>query len=141
MSTVAQVTSQSSNDPNIMVFHTRFEMSEGPEAGTRGHACELGEFGQLFLEIRGVSQVHVTPYVLLITKAQLFEWDEITPSVTAILEQFVRSQKPLDIIYTIVELEKIRLEQIRSLHRIKELGPSGAGVLKKVLGPGDPLPN
>ena len=93
MPTVAEVTVQPTDDPNIKAYHTRFEMSSGPESGTRGNEESLSDFGRLILEIRGVSQVRVTPYVLLVTKAMLFSWGEILPKVEDILRGFVQSQK------------------------------------------------
>jgi hypothetical protein len=73
--TVAEISVQPTQDPNVKAYHTRYE---------------LGEFGLLMLEIRGVTQVHVMPYLLLITKGQMFEWDEISPKVEDILKGFGR---------------------------------------------------
>jgi hypothetical protein len=47
------------------------------------------------LGIRGVTQVHILPYALLVTKAPLFLWDEVDDKVTDILKGFARSQRLL----------------------------------------------
>jgi hypothetical protein len=106
--TVAEISVQSTQDPNVKAYHTRYEMSSGHEAGVRGSSDELGEFGLLMLEIRGVTQVHVMPYLLLITKGQMFEWDEISPKVEDILKGFAKSQRLLldDAAGQVVGIEK-----------------------------------
>ena len=93
MSSVVDVSVQPTTDPNMRAYHARFEMSGGPEVGTRGNSEELGEFGRLVLEIRGVAQVHVCSYVMLVTKAPLFEWSEIGPEVERLLRMFAASQR------------------------------------------------
>ena len=95
MPTLVGVAVQNTNDPNVRAYHTRFEMSPTPECGARGSAQELGEFGALFLEIVGVAQVQVSPYILLVTKAPLYAWDEIDPGVVAILKMAEISQRQL----------------------------------------------
>lgn len=93
MATVAEITVQPTNDPNVKAYHSRFEMCEAPQAAAKGDAEGLDEFAKLFFGVRGVSRVTMSPYVLLITKAQLFEWEEISPGVEGILKDFVRSQR------------------------------------------------
>jgi hypothetical protein len=93
--TVADITAQLTDDPNRMVFHTRFEMSTGYEEGARGNSSSLSEFGKLFLEIRGVAHVQVIPYTLVVSKAQLYDWTELTPQVEDILRHFVLSQRQM----------------------------------------------
>lgn len=96
MTSVAEITVQQTNDPNVLVYHTRFELASAPEMGLRGCEEEVGAFGKLILEIRGVVQVHVGPYMLLVTKAPLFEWPEIDPSVQDILKSFAKSQRLME---------------------------------------------
>ena len=98
MSSVASITVQATTDPNMKVYHTRFEMSSGPEAGSRGDDEQVGGFGQLVLAIQGVSQVRVCPYILMVTKAPLFTWDEVEPNVVKLLKEFGRSQLELETI-------------------------------------------
>lgn len=100
MSSVAEISVQPTTDPNVKVYHTRFEMSSGPECGSRGNSEELGAFGNLVLAIPGIAQVHVCPYALMITKAPLFEWSEIDPLVEDLLKEFVISQRQIVDAYT-----------------------------------------
>ena len=93
---VAEISVQPTNDPNTKAYHTRFELSSGPEVGAKGYSDNVGAFGNLILEIRGVAQVHVGPYVLLVTKAPLFEWSEIDPSIQEILKTFALSQRQIE---------------------------------------------
>lgn len=95
MSSVVEIAVQSTSDPNSRAYHTRFELSSKPETGMRGCSEELGAFGNLVLEVRGVVQVCVGPYVLLVTKAPLFEWDEVDASIQEILKTFVISQRQI----------------------------------------------
>jgi hypothetical protein len=95
MSMVAEITAQPTNDPNIKVWHSRYQMTSGPEAGSRGSDEFLGEFGRLLLDIEGVAEVQVIPYTALVKKAVLFEWDEVGPRVELVLGEFVRSQRQL----------------------------------------------
>jgi hypothetical protein len=94
--TKADLTWQPTNDPNTNAYHTRYILSGTPESGSRGAVDDLGEFGRLILDIPGVVQVHVQAYVLLVTKAPLFDWDEVDSEVTKILVLFAASQKQLD---------------------------------------------
>ena len=96
MAAMAEISVQPTNDPNVKAYHTRFSLSDGPEVGTRGCSDDVGAFGNLILEIRGIAQVHVGPYVLLVTKAPLFEWAEIDPSIQEILKTFAISQKQIE---------------------------------------------
>lgn len=79
---------QQTQDPNIMVYHTRFEMVDKTEEGWRGDTEGLGEFGKLFLEIRGVQHVRVTPYMIFIMKGVAFQWNEVQSKVLDILTTF-----------------------------------------------------
>lgn len=91
----ADISVQATEDPAVRAYHTRFEMTSAPEFGSRGCDDQLGEFGRLMLGIRGVTQVHILPYAMLITKAPLFLWDEVDDKVTDILKGFARSQRLL----------------------------------------------
>lgn len=83
---------QPTENPNIKAYHTRFEMCESLESGDRFNQDSLGEIGRMILKIRGVVQVHVTPYALQAQKAQLFNWDEISPQIEDLLTNFTKSQ-------------------------------------------------
>ena len=96
MASMAEITVQLTNDPNAWVYHTRFELASGFESGARGCSEEMGAFGKLILEIRGVVQVHLGPYMLLVTKAPLFTWPEIDPSIKEILKTFAISQRQIE---------------------------------------------
>lgn len=93
---LAQVTVQGTENPNVRAYHTRFEMSSSPECGIRGGNNDLGAFGEIVLAIRGVVTVQVMPYVLLVTKALLFDWPEIDVEVQKILIEFAKSQNQLE---------------------------------------------
>lgn len=109
---IAEIATQPTSDPNVKIFHTRFEMSAGPEEGTRGNDAELGAFGQMIMsQVRGISQLHVTPYILMVTKALLYEWEEILPHVEDLLKEFARSQKTLDDFD--VDAERVRIQESR----------------------------
>ena len=90
------ICAQGTGDPDMKAYHTRYEMSEKEEKGARGYEDGLGEFGRLFLCIRGIAAVSVYPYVILVTKAPLFTWEEVTPAVESILKDFIKSQKMLE---------------------------------------------
>lgn len=96
MQVLADLSVQPTSDPNVKAYNTRFEMVSVPETGHRGCASELSDFSQILLEIRGITQVYVGAYVLLVTKAPLFQWCEIDGSVTDLLKHFVVSQKQLE---------------------------------------------
>jgi len=96
MASTTQISVQPTNDPNMKAYNTRFEMASAPESGSRGNSDELGEFGRLILNIRGVAQVHVCAYVMLVTKAPLFEWNEIDPDIEKLLRMFAISQRQLE---------------------------------------------
>ena len=87
------ITVQPTDNPNQRVYNLRYEMASAPEMGYRGNAPQLGPFGQLILEIDGVVQVAIGPYVLLVTKAPLFTWDEVHPQIEHLLAELVRSQR------------------------------------------------
>lgn len=95
MPTAVDITTQHTQDPNTKVYHTRYELTDKSESGMRGDDAELSEMGRLFLGIRGVVQVQMSTYVLLITKAPLFDWGEVEPAVGIILNLFVTSQRQL----------------------------------------------
>ena len=114
MPQVDEIVVNPTQDPNIVVYNTRFEMSSGPEVGCRGSAGELGAFGNLMLEISGVVQVHVHSYMLLITKAPLFSWDEIRPRVEIILKEFATSQRQLKDVYDGKTVAMGRIERRRT---------------------------
>ena len=96
MTSVAEVLVQPTNDPNAMVYHTRFELSSESEMGMRGCLNDVGEFGSLILKIRGIVQVFVNPYLLLVVKSPAFNWVEIDPNVQDILKMFAISQRQIE---------------------------------------------
>ncbi len=106
MPLIAEILGQNTTDPNVKVYHTRCQLSEGREIGIRGEAAELGELGQIFLRIRGITQIQVFPYILMITKAELFQWDEISPGVEKILGELVKSQRQLDDFVSMTDEER-----------------------------------
>ena len=95
MPSAAEVLVQPTDDPNIRAYHTRFEMTGGQEHGVRGCSEELSEFGKLIMKISGIVMVHLCPYVLLVAKAPLFEWEEVHPEIEKILKEFVISQRQI----------------------------------------------
>lgn len=153
MPQVAEISVQPTSDPNMKAYHTRFEMSSGPEQGSRGNFDELGEFGRLFLKIKGIVQVHVCPYTLLVTKASLYEWPEIDPDVIKILRHFAISERQLaeSASLTIAELDidqKVAksLEDMRGVldgpeDRIKQLEGPRSTVRRKAPQAARPLQN
>jgi hypothetical protein len=90
---VEDITIQPTENPNMRVYNTRYELSSSPEQGYRGASPELSEFGKLILAIDGVVSVTLGPYVLLVTKAPLFVWNEVEPKVVEILSELARSQR------------------------------------------------
>jgi len=99
MTAVEDITVQPTENPNCRVYNTRYELSSVPERGYRGCPGELGAFGQLVLEVDGVVQVTIGPYVLVIDKAPLFSWEDVEGykdsegGVLFLLSEFVRSQR------------------------------------------------
>jgi len=93
---LVEITVQPTENPDIRAYNTRIELSSKPEAGMRGCSEGLGEFGQLVLDIRGVMHVFVNSYVMLVTKASLFDWCEIDPSIQDLLKGLVISQRLID---------------------------------------------
>lgn len=92
---IAEVVVQGTNDPNTQVYHTRVQLSEEMESGIRGTDHNLGALGCLLLEVPGVVQVQVHCYLILVTKAPLYAFDEIRPKVEQILSTLVISQRQL----------------------------------------------
>jgi hypothetical protein len=131
MPSVATLTVQATNDPDVKAYHTRFELSSGPEVGSRGCDESVGEFGRLVLAIPGVAQVHVCPYILLITKAPLFEWAEIEPVVLQILKEFARSQADLAVFAEKTILELTQEDASKSSDRVPGHRPFVAGAARQ----------
>ncbi len=87
---------QTTNDPNTKVYNTRYELTERVESGTKHDQTDLGDLAKIFFkEVRGVVQVQMAAYAVMITKAPLFDWVEIDCGVQGILRMFVASQKQL----------------------------------------------
>lgn len=105
MPAAVEITIQGTPDPNTKAYHTRFELSEINQSGIRGsydaepdraNTAELGEFGKLILSMKGVVMVQIGTYVLLVTKAPLFEWSEVDPEIQSILKMFAVSLRQLN---------------------------------------------
>jgi len=96
MPELAELTTQPTNDPNMKAYHTRHVIASVAESGRRGTAEITSEFGSLLLNIDGVIQYHICPYVILITKANLFTWEEVEPKVNDLLVSYILSQRQLE---------------------------------------------
>ena len=106
MSSIVDISVQHTTDPNVKVYNTRVELTGKPEVGFRGCADEVGAFANLVLEIDGVTQVQLGSYVLIVTKAPLYSWDEVQPKVRGLLETFVISQRQLAAAYAETTITK-----------------------------------
>lgn len=91
----AEISVQNTNHPDTVVYHTKFEMVSETVAASRGDASELSGIPEMVLSIRGVMKVAVYPYLLSVTRAPMFDWKDIRPSVEEILRMFAASQKQL----------------------------------------------
>lgn len=120
--TIADVSIQSTQDPNTKAYHTRFELAEAVESGVRGDSTGLGEFGNMILEMRGVVQVQVSSYLILVTKAPLFNWEEIENSVTDLLKIFAISMR---------QLENVPLPTFGPVDRVEPARPASPRVRRK----------
>ena len=98
MGAVTDILSQGTQDPDTRVYHVKFQINDGElQCGVRGEDNdELGEFGALVLAVRGVVHVHVSTYSLMVTKAPLFNWGEISPSIEELLANMVTCQRMLE---------------------------------------------
>ena len=92
----SDITMQQTEDPNTLVYHTKFEMTDVNQSAVRGNSFDLCEFGELVLSIRGVAKISVYPYLLAVTRAPMFNWDEIRPKIENLLKHFVISQRQLE---------------------------------------------
>jgi len=94
---VEDITIQPTENPDCRVYNTRYELCSAPERGCRGEPSELGEFGCLVLDFRGVVSVTLLPYMMIVIKAPLFHWEEVEPKILELLSDFVRSQRLIDV--------------------------------------------
>lgn len=93
MQNLEKVIMQLTQQPCMRLYNVRYELTDSAaEDGCRGSIENLGEFGHLVMEIRGIEVVRIQPYRIFISKAALFSWDEIEPSVIKLLESFNLSQ-------------------------------------------------
>lgn len=80
---------QETDQPEMRVYNVRHELTEhAHEDGCRNGADKLGAFGKLLVSIPGIEVVRVQPYRFIISKAVMFDWSEIEPKVTELLENF-----------------------------------------------------
>ena len=93
MAAVAEISVQPTGDPHSKVYHTRTELVETSEAAHRSDRSNASAFGSMFLDIDGVISVAIGPYLLMVTKAPLFDWAEIDFKVESILTQFVKASQ------------------------------------------------
>jgi len=97
---------QMTQDPNVRAYHTKVELTEKQaESGAKGATDEVGELSKMILEIRGVERVIMTPYTVLVGKAQLFGWEEVEPAVLDLLKSLSKTILGIEV-YSIRELEE-----------------------------------
>lgn len=98
MSPTTDILAQATQDPDTRVYHVKFQLADAEaQCGIRGEDNpELCEFGKLVLAIGGVVHVHVSNYSLMVSKAPLFWWDQISPQVEELLALMVTSQRMLE---------------------------------------------
>lgn len=91
-----EVIVQTTEEPCMRVYNVKYELTEkAAEDGCRGRVDELGSFGQLLCQIRGIEVVRVQPYRFFVSKAVMFSWDEIQPHILDLLQSLTASQKLL----------------------------------------------
>ena len=83
--------------PDVIVYHTRFQMSTGMENGSKIDLRKLSDFGRMICAIPGIINVHVCVYQMVLTKAPLFSWQEICPCVDGLLANFSVSQTQMEL--------------------------------------------
>ena len=89
------VISQPTNDKDILVYHLRFEATSVAEAAARGAYEGDNDLMMMLLALPGVAAINLTPYMIIVTKAALFSWEEIAPPLEEILKIFHASQVQL----------------------------------------------
>lgn len=123
MASTVEISVQNTTDPNVKAYHTHFELSDRIELGARGSSEEMSEFGRLVLGIRGIAQVYLGPYVLVITKAPLFDWSEIDPPIQSILSTFAISQRQIEDAHgdpTLLVVDRVKGRKMLSSRAVRE---------------------
>lgn len=76
-------------DPNTRAYFSREVLTTKDEGASRGGPHRpRSPFLATALEIPGVAVATVTPYALIISKAPMFSWEEIEPSLLRLLSAF-----------------------------------------------------
>lgn len=92
----ADISVQNTDHPDKVVYHTKFEMVSENVTAIRGDCADVGGLPEIILAIRGVTKVTAYPYMLAITRAPMFDWNDIRPGIEDILKMFASSQKQLE---------------------------------------------
>jgi hypothetical protein len=82
---MAQILAQPTHDPDTRVYHVKDRITDIRIAAAAGDS-DVSDLAQIFLDIDGVSGVRIDPYLVLISKAPLYEWDEVEGRVLDILK-------------------------------------------------------
>lgn len=69
-------------------FHVRQPLTESPGKVQARNRDAEGIAGLLF-EIPGITHLHIHPYSVSVLKAEMYEWNEITPAVEEALLPFM----------------------------------------------------
>lgn len=94
MSITMSLTTSPTNDPDLRAWHSRYELISGQSAEAALRYTATEENSQLLrdiLDIPGVESVQIRPYILLVSKAHLFEWTEIELEVERLVRWHVTS--------------------------------------------------
>jgi Scaffold protein Nfu/NifU N terminal len=92
----ADISVQNTDHPDKVVYHTKFELVSENVTAIRGDSANVGGLPEIILAVRGVTKVAAYPYMLAITRAPMFDWNDIRPSIEEILVMFASSQKQLE---------------------------------------------
>lgn len=79
---------QVEGDPQTRVYHSRTPLTNRPEEMAYAMQRPRNAVLEAVVRIRGVECAKVRPYVLIVRRAAMFEWDEIEPSLLRLIASF-----------------------------------------------------
>lgn len=75
------------NNADVRIYFSRTPLTEKSAVAERGRSTNNPVLACI-LTVPGIAGARVTPYSLLVRKAEMFEWEEIEPSLLRLLTSF-----------------------------------------------------
>jgi hypothetical protein len=122
---------QPTENPELGLFHSRRELTTYVnEHLLRNMTLEnhegLSPVGLLVIEMSGVAEVYIQPYLMKVMKSAMYTWDELAP---AILQVMVRwNQEPAVAAGELVEPREVMRDVARGDFNPPEAGELVSGV-------------